>query len=86
MLSQSPTKLTGPTGSLYSLSGKKQLYNSTSSSFEKNSKTSFVIRKSCSTTFKNTQNKLDNLKQDLTILDGDIHSLRNVTRVPQWLK
>ena len=70
MLTQSPTKFTGATGSLYSLSAKKQLYNSTSSSFDKNSKTSFLIRKSSTTTFKNTQGKLDNLKQDLAALDG----------------
>jgi len=63
--------------SLNSLSGRKQIYNSTSSSFAKTpNKTSFNIRRSSSTSFKNTQGKLDTLKQDLNYLDSDVHELR----------
>lgn len=63
--------------SLNSLSGRKQMFNSTSSSFAKTpNKTSFTIRRSSSTSFKNTQGKLDTLKQDLNYLDSDVHEIR----------
>ena len=68
--------------SVNSLSARKQMYNSTSSSFGKTpSKSTFAIRRSSSTSFKNTQGKLDNLNQDLTYLDSDIKAMRDVTKV-----
>ena len=68
--------------SLNSLSGRKQMMNSTSSSFGRTpNKSSFSIRRSSSTSFKNTQGKLDHLKEDLCYLDGDIQNLRGVTKV-----
>lgn len=68
--------------SMNSLSARKQMFNSTSSSFAKTpNKSSFSIRRSSSTSFKNTQGKLDTLKQDLTYLDSDVQNLRGVTKV-----
>ena len=72
--------------SLHTLSGRKQMFNSTLSSFNKTpSKSNFSIRRSSSTSFRNTQGKLDNLKQDLIYLDSDIKCVRDVTKVQPLL-
>ena len=70
--------------SVNSLSARKQMYNSTSSSFGKPlSKSSFVMRRS--TSFTNTQGRLDNLNQDLAILDSEVKAMRDVTKVKEIL-
>ena len=82
MLGQSYSNFNGTGRSLNSLSGRKQMFNSTSSSFARTpSKSIFGMRRSSSTSFKNTQGRLDNLKQDLTYLDSDINAMRDVTKV-----
>ena len=69
--------------SYHTLSGNKQMFNSTLSSFNKTpSKSNFMIRRSSSSSsFRNTQGKLDSLKQDLLYLESDIKGLRDVTKV-----
>ena len=64
------------------LSARKNVYASTSSSFGRNlSKSSFSIRRPVSTSFRNTQGKLDTLKDELGDIESGTKNMREKTKV-----